>query len=144
MLLAFGLGSGLAPKAPGTWGSLLAAALAPLLFLVPLWIAWTVVVTAAVGGIFLCGVAVRRLGVPDHPGIVWDEFVGLWLAVLIAPQNWPSWLGAFALFRVFDIVKPWPVSWFDRRCGGGFGVMADDLVAGLLAGGAIQLWRLVS
>lgn len=139
LLVAFGFGSGLAARAPGTWGSLLAAVLAPPLLWAPAAVAWTLVVAAAVGGVFLCAAAVRRLGVPDHPGIVWDEFSGLWLALLLVPPSWTAWVGAFVLFRLFDIVKPWPIGWLDRHCAGGLGVMADDLAAGLLAGAAVQL-----
>lgn len=134
LLVAFGFGSGLAPVAPGTFGSLAAAALAPALLWCPAPVAWSLLAAAVAGGVFVCEAAVRRLGVADHPGIVWDEFTGLWFALLLAPASWPGWLGAFALFRLFDIVKPWPIGWLDRHCGGGFGVMADDLVAGLLAG----------
>lgn len=138
LLVACGFGSGLAARAPGTWGSLLAAALAPPLLWAPAAVAWALLAAAAVGGVLLCDAAVRRLG-PDHPGIVWDEFCGLWLALLLVPPSWTAWVGGFVLFRLFDIVKPWPVGWLDRRCGGGLGVMADDLAAGLLAGAVVQL-----
>lgn len=138
LLLAFGFGSGLAPRAPGTWGSLAALALAPLLLWLPAALAWGLLLMAVVAGVFICGAAVARLGVPDHPGIVWDEFTGLWLALLLAPSGWLFWLGGFVLFRIFDIVKPWPIGWLDRRCTGGLGVMLDDLVAGLAAGVAMQ------
>ena len=138
LLLAFGFGSGLAPRAPGTWGSAAALALAPPLLWLPAALAWGFLVMAVIAGVFICGAAVTRLGVPDHPGIVWDEFTGLWLTLLLAPPGWPFWLGGFVLFRIFDIVKPWPIRWLDRRCKGGFGVMLDDLVAGLAAGVAIR------
>ena len=139
LLLAFGFGSGLAPRAPGTWGSLVALVLSPLLLWLPPAVAWTLLAVAVAGGIVLCGAAVRRLGVPDHPGIVWDEFAGQWLALLLAPGGWFYWLGGFVLFRIFDIVKPWPIRWIERRCKGGFGVMIDDLAAGLAAGVVLQL-----
>jgi len=144
LLLAFGLGSGLAPRAPGTWGSLVALALSPLLLMLPAALAWGLLAIAVVGGIFLCDAASRRLGVDDHPGIVWDEFAGLWLTLLLAPAGWLFGILGFFLFRILDIVKPWPIRWLDRRCKGGFGVMIDDLVAGLAAGLLLravgQLW----
>jgi phosphatidylglycerophosphatase A len=132
--LACGLGSGLAPKAQGTFGSL--AALLPWLLLrdlsVPAWVA-TIVVAFAVG-VWACEVAGRILGVADHRSIVWDEFVGQWIALLpalLAP--WWAVLGGFVLFRLFDVWKPWPIGWFDRRVKGGLGVMLDDVIAGLFA-----------
>ncbi|GMU47172.1 MAG: phosphatidylglycerophosphatase A [Porticoccaceae bacterium] len=139
LLVAFGFGSGLAPRAPGTCGSLAALALSPLLLWLPAPLAWGFLAIAVIAGIFICGSAVSRLGVADHPGIVWDEFAGLWLALLLAPSGWLFWAGAFVLFRIFDIVKPWPIRWLDRRCAGGFGVMIDDLAAGLATGAVLQL-----
>jgi len=139
LLVAFGFGSGLAPRAPGTCGSLAALALSPLLLWLPAPLAWGFLAIAVIAGIFICGSAVSRLGVADHPGIVWDEFAGLWLALLLAPPGSLFWAGAFVLFRIFDIVKPWPIRWFDRHCRGGFGVMIDDLAAGLAAGAVLEL-----
>jgi len=138
LLIAFGFGSGLAPRAPGTCGSLAALALSPLLLWLPAPLAWGLLAIAVIAGVFICGAAVARLGVADPPGIVWDEFAGLWLALLLAPSGWSFWAGGFVLFRIFDIVKPWPIGWLDRRCTGGFGVMIDDLAAGLAAGIALQ------
>ncbi len=127
--LAFGFGSGLAPFAPGTAGSLVAVPLAlPLVFL-PLPAALALVVGAFAFGIWLCGRVGRRLGVHDHSGIVFDEFVGLWLVLIFVPLHWAWWLAAFVLFRIFDAAKPWPIGWFDRRIHGGLGVMLDDLLA---------------
>lgn len=138
LLLAFGFGSGLAPRAPGTAGSLVALALAAGFQCLPFTLStpglWWLLGSVVAGGIVICGVAARRLGAPDHPGIVWDEFAGLWLTLLLAPAGLDWWLAGFVLFRIFDIVKPWPIAWFDRRCKGGLGIMADDLVAGLFAG----------
>ncbi|KGE02832.1 phosphatidylglycerophosphatase A family protein [Pseudohaliea rubra] len=132
-LAAFGFGSGLSPWAPGTVGTVAAAViywylLAPL----PLWAYSAVILAASVGGIWLCGVASRQLGVHDHPGIVWDEFAGLWVALWAVPAS-PLWLAiAFVVFRLLDIAKPWPVSVLDKDVGGGLGIMADDLVAGAM------------
>lgn len=143
-LLAFGFGSGLAPRAPGTFGTL--AALPIFLLLAPLSLPLygLVIVLAAVGGIWICGRASRELGVHDHPGIVWDEFVGLWIALFAVPAQ-PAWvLAGFLLFRLFDIAKPWPISWLDRRVSGGLGIMIDDVVAGLFACAALHALRLLS
>lgn len=138
LLVAFGFGSGLAPRAPGTCGALAALALSPPLLWLPPPLAWGFLAIAVVAGIFLCDIAVSRIGMEDHPGIVWDEFTGLWLALLLTPSGWYFWAGAFVLFRIFDIVKPWPIRWLDRRCTGGFGVMIDDLAAGLATGIALH------
>ena len=131
MLLAFGFGSGLAPRAPGTAGSVVALLFMPLLSLLPGWAYGFVIILAFGAGVIICNYADRRLEGHDHPGIVWDEFVGLWLALASVPASWTWWLLGFLVFRCFDIFKPWPISVIDRKIGGGFGVMLDDLVAGL-------------
>lgn len=131
--LAFGLGSGLAPKAPGTAGTLAALPLALLLTLLPVWPQLGFLLAAFALGVWLCGRAARELGAHDHGGIVWDEWVGLWLTVWLLPAGWPWWLAAFLLFRLFDVIKPWPIRWLDRRVHGGFGIMLDDAVAALAA-----------
>lgn len=128
--LAFGFGSGLSPKAPGTAGTLVALALWPLLAGLPLLAYMAIVVIASVVGFYLCGKTASDLGVHDHPGIVWDEIAGFWLAMTALPLTWYWMLGGFVLFRVFDIWKPWPISWLDRKVEGGIGIMMDDLVAG--------------
>jgi len=136
--LACGFGSGLTPKAQGTFGSL--AALLPWLVLrdLPL-LAWLAIVVVAFAiGVWACDVSGRILGVADHRSIVWDEFVGQWIALLpalVAPW-WAVVLG-FLLFRLFDVWKPWPIGWFDRRVKGGLGVMLDDVIAGLFAAAAL-------
>ncbi|NNC55559.1 MAG: phosphatidylglycerophosphatase A, partial [Pseudomonadales bacterium] len=89
---------------------------------------------AFVVGIWFCELTSRNLGVHDHGGIVWDEFVGYWLAMLFAPPGWIWLLIGFVLFRVFDIVKPWPIRVLDKKVHGGFGIMIDDIIAGLFAG----------
>lgn len=131
--LAFGLGSGLSPKAPGTAGTLAALVFAVPLVALPLWAGLLVVAGAFILGCHLCGVTSRRLGVHDHGGIVWDEFVGMWLVLLFVPFQAGWWLLAFAAFRLFDILKPWPIRWLDRHVGGGFGIMVDDLLAAVYA-----------
>ncbi|HEY1075360.1 MAG TPA: phosphatidylglycerophosphatase A [Fontimonas sp.] len=140
-LVAFGFGAGLAPKAPGTMGTLVGVLLfLPLWLLKPEWYALAVVLLFAIGCWF-CGESARLLGVHDYGGIVFDEIVGLLVAA--APLVlWPpaTALGAalllgaaFALFRLFDIWKPWPIRILDRRVHGGFGIMVDDLLAGVFA-----------
>lgn len=132
-LLAFGFGSGLSPVAPGTAGSLAALPFALLIVQLPLASSLAVIVAGFLFGIYLCEVVGRRLGVHDHSGIVFDEFVGLWLVLVLVPFHWGWWLAGFVLFRLFDALKPWPIGWFDRRVHGGFGVMLDDLLAAAYA-----------
>ena len=131
--LAFGFGSGLVPRAPGTAGTLVAI---PLYLLFAQWslLYYTVfVVVAAVLGVWICDLASRQLRVHDHPGIVWDEFVGYWITLWAVPLDWRWVIAGFLVFRLFDIVKPWPVSVLDRKVGGGFGIMIDDILAGVMA-----------
>jgi phosphatidylglycerophosphatase A len=132
-LLALGFGSGLAPVAPGTFGSLVGLAFA--LALAPFGLAWNLlaVVAAVVAGIWICGESARRLGVHDHPAIVWDEVAGMMIAMLAAPDAWWGAPAAFVLFRIFDIAKPWPIREIDHGMGGGAGIMLDDVLAGLFA-----------
>ncbi len=150
-LIASGLGSGLSPFAPGTVGSLFTAfCLLPSLGVTATihWWAWSGAVCVAIWSAEEAG---RRWGVADHPAIVIDEVVGLWLAVLIPltltplpiELKWWVLLGAFALFRVFDIAKPWPVGWLERSLPGGWGVVADDLMAGAMAGLCLTLSAIV-
>ena len=84
-------------------------------------------------GVWICGRVSQKLGVHDHGGIVWDEWVGFWLTAAFIPLTWPWLLAAFALFRVFDILKPWPIRQLDKKVEGGFGIMIDDVVAALFA-----------
>ena len=137
--LAFGFGSGLSPKAPGTAGTLAAIPLYLLLVQLPLLGYLLAVSLIALGGIWLCGESSRRLGVHDHGGIVWDEFAGFFVTMIAAPSGW-VWIGlGFALFRLFDIWKPWPVRVADRHIHGGLGIMLDDLLAGVYAWLVLQV-----
>jgi phosphatidylglycerophosphatase A len=131
-LLAFGFGSGLAPRAPGTFGTLVAVpiVLGVMQFGFAVHLAFAIV--AAVAGIWLCGESARRLGVHDHPGIVWDEITGYTVTMLAAPPDW-YWVAGFVLFRFFDIVKPWPIREADHSLRGGLGIMLDDIIAGIFA-----------
>ena len=136
---AFGFGSGAAPVAPGTFGT----ALAVLIYLFLPAMTWPVYVLflllSFTLGVWLCGKTASDIGVHDHGGIVWDEFVGYWITMFLAPEGWLWMLIGFVLFRIFDIVKPWPIRWLDKNVSGGFGVMIDDVLAGLMALGCLQL-----
>lgn len=139
--LAFGFGTGLAKKAPGTWGTLAGLAVMPLLYMLPLAWALVFIVVASLFGFWLCGRVADDLGVHDHGGIVWDEMVGIWMTLILLPNTWQWWVLGFVLFRVLDIVKPWPISLLDRHVGGGLGIMLDDMLAGLIAGALLYaLW----
>lgn len=129
-LLAFGFGAGLAPVAPGTFGTVVGVIIG--MALAPLDVVPRALVVAAVcaAGVWLCGESARRLGQHDHPGIVWDEIAGYLLAMLAAPPGWPWIVAGFCLFRLFDIWKPWPIRDLDHGLSGGAGIMLDDLVAG--------------
>lgn len=132
-LLAAGLGTGLSPVAPGTAGTLLGVVLyLPLALLPP--VGYLIAVLLAILlGVWACGRTARELGVHDHPGIVWDEVAGYLVTMAGLPLGWEWVIGGFALFRLFDVIKPWPISWLDRRVGGGLGIMLDDLAAGAAA-----------
>lgn len=137
-LLAFGFGSGCSPFAPGTMGTLMA-----VLFYLPLslldvsYYAIAVVIISLVG-IWICDVAANDLKVHDHPGIVWDEFAGFFITMFAAPSGWLWIVVGFILFRLFDILKPWPISWLDSKVKGGFGIMIDDIIAGIFAWACLQ------
>ncbi|MCC5863015.1 MAG: phosphatidylglycerophosphatase A [Gammaproteobacteria bacterium] len=132
--LALGFGSGLVPRAPGTFGTLAAVPLHLLLLQLPWSVHAVVVAVACIGGVLVCGVSARRLGVHDHPAIVWDEIAAFLLLALLLPAQGVGWLlAAFLLFRLFDIWKPWPIREMDHRIHGGTGIMLDDLVAALYA-----------
>lgn len=137
--LAFGLGSGLSPKAPGTMGTLVAIPFYLLVAPLPLASYSAFVAITFLVGIWLCDYASKQLGVHDHPGIVWDEFVGYWVTLWAVPLGWQWVLLGFVLFRAFDIAKPWPIGWLDKRIHGGLGIMIDDVVAGVMACGLLHL-----
>jgi phosphatidylglycerophosphatase A len=137
--LALGFGTGLSPKAPGTVGSLAAVALWWLLFAdLSLPIQVGVIVSGFMLGVWVSDWMIARTGIADPGFIVWDECIGQWLALLLLPKTLLWYAVAFALFRLFDIVKRGPVGWADRRFKGGFGVMIDDVIAGLLALACVQ------
>lgn len=136
---AFGLGSGLMRPASGTWGTLAAV---PIYWLIqdlaaPIYALWLLVTVAL--GVYWCDRSSKALGVHDHGGIVWDEMVGYWLTLFLAPVGWEWMLAGFVLFRLFDVVKPWPINWLDRHVGGGLGIMVDDVLAAVYAWVILQL-----
>ena len=128
-LIAYGFGAGMAPFAPGTFGTLLAWPLGWLLGGVPAALALAVLLALFLLGVWACGVTGRHLGAHDHGAMVWDEFVAFLLVLVIVPRTLAWQVAAFVLFRAFDILKPAPIRWFERRYTGGFGVMFDDLIA---------------
>jgi phosphatidylglycerophosphatase A len=137
-LIAAGFGSGLAPRAPGTFGTL--AALIPWwpLHFLPAAQYWAIIAMGTALGIYVCGKTARDLRTHDHGAIVWDEFIGLWIALAWLPIS-IVWIGAgFLLFRLFDIWKPWPIRWCDKNVHGGFGIMLDDIIAGAAALAVLQ------
>jgi phosphatidylglycerophosphatase A len=137
--IALGGGLGLAPKAPGTFGTLLGF---PLwwfsLSLPPVWI-YALIAAAFVIGIWACNRTGAALGVADHGGMVWDEAVAMWGVLLLTPSGWGWSLAAFVAFRIFDIWKPFPIGYFDRKVKGGFGVMLDDALAAVYAVAVLQI-----
>jgi phosphatidylglycerophosphatase A len=149
-LLAFGFGTGLSPWAPGTLGTLVGIPVVMGLLQLPWPWALALIALGTAWGTYLCGESARRLGVHDHGGIVFDEIIGYCvtcipllpgIAVLWGGNVLPAWCGlllAFVLFRFFDIVKPWPISWLDARVHGGLGIMVDDVLAAVFAAVALM------
>lgn len=138
--LALGFGSGLVPRAPGTFGALAALPLYGLL----LFVLSPLQIVAFCIPFFLIGVWAAQktcddLGVHDHGAIVIDEIVAMWLVLTVAPMTIPGWFAAFVCFRLFDIFKPWPINWLDARVHGGLGVMLDDLLAAVYAGAVMYV-----
>ena len=151
-LAAVGFGSGLAPKAPGTFGTLAAVPLFYLLAMLSIEYYLAVLVITSFAGFWFCHVTSEAMGVHDHKAIVWDEFVGYWITMLPLLLVYPEikngmaipfvWVCiGFLLFRFFDVLKPFPISWLDKKVEGGFGIMIDDIVAGIFA--AISLFLLI-
>ncbi len=136
--LALGFGSGLVPRAPGTAGTVAAIPVYLLASALELPVYLLLVTAMFLAGIAICAHTARRLGVHDHPGIVWDEIVGYLVTMALAPAGWLWIVIGFVLFRLFDIVKPWPIRWLDKHVHGGFGIMLDDLLAGLCAAALLQ------
>ena len=139
-LLATWFGSGCLPVAPGSWASLAALPGAALL----VWLGGPLLVLAATTALFVLGIwaadsYMEAVKVHDPPAIVIDEVVGQWLTLALLPLDPLIYALGFLLFRIFDVLKPWPANFIDRAVTGGFGVMLDDIVAGVYAGGAVWL-----
>lgn len=136
---ALGFGSGLIPLMPGTFGSLAAV---PLLlassYFSPFYFV-AITVLFCVVGIHFCGRTADDMQVHDHGAIVWDEIAGMFVTLLFLPVNWVTLLAGFLLFRVFDILKPWPINVIDKRVHGGWGIMLDDIIAGAMACACLHL-----
>lgn len=140
-LIATWFGSGLLPKIPGTWGSIAALPFAAgLAWLGGPWLLLAASVVIFVIGIWASALYASRLGREDPGSVVVDEVAGQWLTLVPVALAFEYYLPGFLLFRLFDILKPWPVSWADRKIKGGFGIMADDVLAALYA--AAALWAL--
>ena len=141
--LALGFGTGLVPKAPGTAGTLVAIPLILLTASLTLPIKIAILLGISLLGIYLCGKSAELLGVHDHGSIVWDEIAGFYLTALFVPVSY-LWLAlGFIFFRIFDILKPWPIKQLDAQVHGGLGIMLDDIIAGLFAGLVLYILRLV-
>ena len=131
--LALGFGAGMAPKAPGTFGNLVAIPFIFILSFAPQIVYVSILMVTILAGVWICEKTASDWGVHDHSAIVWDEIAGIMLVMAWVPITPLSLLLGFLLFRLFDIVKPYPISWLDRHVKGGLGIMVDDLMAGLYA-----------
>lgn len=139
VFIATGFGSGLSPKAPGTAGTLMTVPLVYLLQQQSLLIYSLVTLFVLLTGSWVCGYAAKKLQVHDHSGIVYDEVAGFLITMYMLPESWTLMLTGFILFRFFDAVKPWPISWFDKNVHGGFGIMFDDVIAGVISLSCLML-----
>lgn len=137
-LAAVGFGSGLANRAPGTFGTLAAVPFYYLLSFLSLELYLVILVVSSLFGFWICHITSRDMGVHDHKAIVWDEFVGYWITMVMVPFSIKWVIIGFILFRFFDILKPYPICWLDKKVHGGFGIMIDDIVAGLFAAISVQ------
>jgi phosphatidylglycerophosphatase A len=137
LFLAFGFGFGLVKKAPGTFGTLAAFPVYLLLAQPPFWFYSVLTIISILAGIKICDVAADLLGEHDFNGIVWDEIAGYLITLWFVPFSWHAVLIGFVLFRFFDILKPFPIKWVDKHVHGGFGIMLDDVLAGIFAGGIL-------
>lgn len=138
--IAFGLGSGTMPFAPGTFGTLLAIPFYLLIQPLPLIPYLVVVALFIIFSSLICQRVSKEMGVHDHPGITIDEFAGFFVTMIGAPFGWAWVLTGFVLFRIFDVIKPWPIRFFDENVKGGFGIVLDDVIAGLFGMIVIQIF----
>jgi len=144
LFFAFGFGSGLSPIMPGTAGTLLGTCIYLGFAGLPFSLYVRLILVSIIFGVWICGRASKLLGVHDHPGIVWDEFVGIWITFIAVPDGVKWLVTGFVLFRVFDILKPWPIRVLDRRVSGGIGIMIDDILAGIFALVSLQFLVFIS
>ncbi|VBB11765.1 phosphatidylglycerophosphatase A family protein [Burkholderia stabilis] len=144
-IVSLGFGSGLAPFMPGTFGSLfgwLTFVVLNRYLTVPEW--WALIAAGFVAGTWITGFTARKMGTADPGSVVWDEIVAIWLVMLfVTPATFVGQLWAFVAFRFFDMLKPPPIRYFDRRVKGGLGIMVDDLIAAFMTLLVIALWRSV-
>ena len=143
-LIAIWFGAGLLPKAPGTWGSIAAL---PIAYGIVLWggleaLAGATIVVFIIG-VWASAIAAKEMSGNDPSEIVVDEVAGQWLTLLVVPPDIILYACGFALFRLFDIWKPWPISWADQKIKGGMGIMLDDVIAGVYAGVLLWLGQIV-
>jgi len=137
--VAFGFGTGVLPRMPGTYGTLAAIPIYLLMMNLPLWIYALFTIILIVFAVIACDITAKDIGVHDYSGIVLDEIVGFLVTMIAVPIGW-FWIAlGFILFRIFDIWKPWPIKWLDRKVSGGFGIVVDDLLAGVYAWIVLQI-----
>jgi len=137
-LMAVGFGSGLARKAPGTWGTLAAVPFYYFLSFLSIKTYVIFLIVSSIFGIFICHVTQKQMVGDDPSAIVWDEFVGYWITMLAVPLSLQWTIVGFILFRFFDILKPYPICWLDKNVKGGLGIMVDDIVAGIFSAIVLQ------
>lgn len=141
LFLAFGFGSGLAKKAPGTFGTVAAIPLYCLFAQANSIIYSLLTLIVTIGGVWICDIAAKKLDEHDFGGIVWDEIAGFLITMWLVPFSWQNLVLGFILFRFFDIIKPWPIKWIDQQVQGGLGIMLDDVLAAVFAGGLLLLFN---
>ncbi|HIF53811.1 MAG TPA: phosphatidylglycerophosphatase A [Methylococcaceae bacterium] len=139
LFLAFGFGSGLSRLMPGTMGTLAAIPVYLLFIQTNFWLYSVLTLLVMVAGVWICDAAAKKLGVHDFGGIVWDEIAGFLITMWWVPFSWYAVFLGFVFFRVFDILKPWPINWIDRKVDGGLGIMLDDVIAGIMAAGVVWI-----
>ncbi len=138
-LFSLGFGTGLSPYVPGTVGTLPAIPIYLMMQSLSIWFYIAIVVVTFVIGVIICDYTTKALGVEDHRAIVWDEVVGYLITMIAAPVGWVWIVAGFFWFRLFDVVKPWPIGLIDRQVKGGLGIMLDDVLAGIYALLGLQL-----
>lgn len=139
LFLAFGFGSGLVKKMPGTLGTIAAIPVYLLFIQTTNWLYGLLTLAVCIIGVWICEVAAKQLGEHDFGGIVWDEVAGFLITMCLVPFSWNAVFTGFILFRIFDIFKPWPINWIDQKVDGGLGIMLDDILAGAFAGVCLYL-----